>query len=145
MSTPSYPHLLVPLDLGCTTLRNRVIMGSMPTGLEDRFDNYGKLAEFYRERARGGVGLIVTGGISPDRRGWLLPFGGTLNFLGAAWPSSAPVRPDCRPPASPPNAGTRSRCSTAVTASAASSAWRCRSRARKNSPKPYATSGAGSS
>lgn len=80
--TATYPHLLAPLDLGFTTLRNRVIMGSMHTGLEDRFYNYGKLAEFYRERARGGVGLIVTGGISPNRQGWLLPFGGTLNFAG---------------------------------------------------------------
>ena len=76
----SFPHLLAPLDLGFTTLRNRVIMGSMHTGLEDRFYHYGKLAAFYRERARGGVGLIVTGGISPNRQGWLLPFGGTLNF-----------------------------------------------------------------
>ncbi|MGZ8318947.1 MAG: 2,4-dienoyl-CoA reductase FMN-binding domain-containing protein, partial [Telluria sp.] len=83
MHTP-YPHLLAPLDLGFTTLRNRVIMGSMHTGLEDRFYNYGKLAEFYRERARGGVGLIVTGGISPNRQGWLLPFGGTMNFAGDA-------------------------------------------------------------
>ncbi len=82
MTTSSYPHLLAPLDLGFTTLRNRVIMGSMHTGLEDRFYNYGKLAAFYRERARGGVGLIVTGGISPNRQGWLLPFGGTLNFAG---------------------------------------------------------------
>lgn len=80
--TITFPHLLAPLDLGFTTLPNRVIMGSMHTGLEDRFYNYGKLAEFYRERARGGVGLIVTGGISPDRQGWLLPFGGTLNFAG---------------------------------------------------------------
>jgi 2,4-dienoyl-CoA reductase (NADPH2) len=80
MTTPSYPHLLAPLDLGFTTLRNRVIMGSMHTGLEDRFFNFGKLAAFYRERARGGVGLIVTGGFSPNRAGWLLPFGGTLNF-----------------------------------------------------------------
>ena len=78
----TYPHLLAPLDLGFTTLRNRVIMGSMHTGLEDRFYHYGKLAAFYRERARGGVGLIVTGGISPNRQGWLLPFGGTMNFLG---------------------------------------------------------------
>jgi 2,4-dienoyl-CoA reductase (NADPH2) len=77
-----FPHLLAPLDLGFTTLRNRVIMGSMHTGLEDRFYNYGKLAAFYRERAQGGVGLIVTGGISPNRQGWLLPFGGTLNFAG---------------------------------------------------------------
>lgn len=76
----AYPHLLSPLDLGFTTLKNRVVMGSMHTGLEDRFWNYGKLAAFYRERARGGAGLIVTGGIAPNRQGWLLPFGGTLNF-----------------------------------------------------------------
>ena len=82
MTTTAYPHLLAPLDLGFTTLRNRVIMGSMHTGLEDRFYNYGKLAAFYRERARGGVGLIVTGGISPNRQGWLLPAGGTMNFIG---------------------------------------------------------------
>ncbi len=82
ISPTAYPHLLSPLDLGFTTLKNRVIMGSMHTGLEDRFYNYGKLAAFYRERARGGVGLIVTGGISPNRQGWLLPFGGTLNFMG---------------------------------------------------------------
>ena len=82
MTATRYPHLLAPLDLGFTTLRNRVIMGSMHTGLEDRFYNYGKLAAFYRERARGGVGLIVTGGISPNRSGWLLPFGGTLNSIG---------------------------------------------------------------
>ena len=82
MTTQTYPQLLAPLDLGFNTLRNRVIMGSMHTGLEDRFYNYGKLAAFYRERARGGVGLIVTGGISPNRSGWLLPFGGTLNCLG---------------------------------------------------------------
>jgi 2,4-dienoyl-CoA reductase (NADPH2) len=80
MTASTYPHLLAPLNLGFTTLCNRVIMGSMHTGLEDRFFNYGKLAAFYRERARGGVGLIVTGGISPNRSGWLLPFGGTLNF-----------------------------------------------------------------
>ncbi|MBA5636620.1 NADPH-dependent 2,4-dienoyl-CoA reductase [Duganella sp. LX20W] len=80
MTTSSYPHLLAPLDLGFTTLRNRVIMGSMHTGLEDRFFNFGKLAAYYRERARGGVGLIVTGGFSPNRAGWLLPFGGTVNF-----------------------------------------------------------------
>ena len=80
--SPPYPHLLAPLDLGFTTLKNRVIMGSMHTGLEDRFYHYGKLAAFYRERARGGVGLIVTGGIAPNRQGWLLPFGGTLNMAG---------------------------------------------------------------
>lgn len=79
MTPPSYSHLLAPLDLGFTTLRNRVIMGSMHTGLEDRFYNYPKLAAYFRERAKGGAGLIVTGGISPNRSGWLLPFGGTVN------------------------------------------------------------------
>ncbi|MBX9706222.1 MAG: NADPH-dependent 2,4-dienoyl-CoA reductase, partial [Gammaproteobacteria bacterium] len=82
MPNAHFPHLLEPLDLGFTQLRNRVMMGSMHTGLEDRFYNYGKLAAYFKERARGGVGLIVTGGISPNRRGWLLPFGGTMNSLG---------------------------------------------------------------
>jgi 2,4-dienoyl-CoA reductase (NADPH2) len=81
LSRTAHPHLLQPLDLGFTTLRNRVMMGSMHTGLEDRFYNYGKLAAYFRERAKGGVGLIVTGGISPNRQGWLLPFGGTLNSI----------------------------------------------------------------
>jgi len=81
MTTTRHPHLLTPLDLGFTTLKNRVIMGSMHTGLEDRFYNYPKLAAYFAERARGGVGLMVTGGMSPDRRGWLLPFGGTMNHF----------------------------------------------------------------
>jgi len=81
MIITKHPHLLTPLDLGFTTLKNRVIMGSMHTGLEDRFYNYPKLAAYFAERARAGVGLMVTGGISPDRRGWLLPFGGTMNFF----------------------------------------------------------------
>jgi 2,4-dienoyl-CoA reductase (NADPH2) len=82
MSNSHFPNLLQPLDLGFTQLRNRVMMGSMHTGLEDRFYNYPKLAAYFKERAKGGVGLIVTGGISPNRRGWLLPFGGTMNMLG---------------------------------------------------------------
>ncbi|WP_433605602.1 FAD-dependent oxidoreductase [Prescottella agglutinans] len=76
--TSPFPHLLEPLDLGFTTLKNRVIMGSMHTGLEDRAKNTARLAEFYAERARGGVGLIVTGGYAPNRTGWLLPFGAKL-------------------------------------------------------------------
>ena len=72
--TDPYPHLLAPLDLGFTTLRNRVVMGSMHTGLEDRARDTGRLAEYFAERARGGVGLIITGGYAPDRTGWLLPF-----------------------------------------------------------------------
>ncbi|WP_305091965.1 NADPH-dependent 2,4-dienoyl-CoA reductase [Prescottella sp. R16] len=76
--TPSFPHLLSPLDVGPVTLRNRVVMGSMHTGLEDRARNTRRLAAFYAERARGGVGLIVTGGYAPNRTGWLLPFGAKL-------------------------------------------------------------------
>jgi 2,4-dienoyl-CoA reductase (NADPH2) len=70
----NYPNLLSPLDLGFTTLRNRVIMGSMHTGLEDRARDTDKLAAYFAERARGGVGLIITGGYAPNRTGWLLPF-----------------------------------------------------------------------
>jgi 2,4-dienoyl-CoA reductase (NADPH2) len=72
--TNPYPNLLSPLDLGFTMLRNRVIMGSMHTGLEDRARDIDRLAEYFAERARGGVGLIITGGYSPNRTGWLLPF-----------------------------------------------------------------------
>jgi len=78
--TPNpFPHLLAPLDLGFTTLPNRVLMGSMHTGLEDRADDYPKLAAYFAERARGGVGLIVTGGIAPNAAGWTKPFAGTLS------------------------------------------------------------------
>ncbi len=76
----AYPHLLEPLDLGFTTLRNRVLMGSMHTNLEEAKDGFAKLAAFYAERARGGVGLIVTGGISPNLRGRLTPFGSQLSW-----------------------------------------------------------------
>lgn len=64
-----YPHLLEPLDLGFTRLRNRILMGSMHTGLEERPHGFERLAAFYAERARGGVGLIVTGGIGPNAEG----------------------------------------------------------------------------
>lgn len=74
-----YPHIFEPLDLGHTTLKNRIVMGSMHTGLEDRFYNYGKLAAYFAERAKGGVAMMITGGISPNREGWLLPAGGTMN------------------------------------------------------------------
>ena len=74
-----FPHLLAPLDLGFTTLPNRVLMGSMHTGLEDRRDDYPKLAAYFAERARGGVGLIVTGGIAPNAAGWTKPFAGTMS------------------------------------------------------------------
>ncbi|MFN9448938.1 MAG: FAD-dependent oxidoreductase [Rubrivivax sp.] len=79
-----YPHLLAPLDLGFTTLANRVLMGSMHTGLEDSRRNLPALAAFFAERARGGVGLIVTGGFAPNIEGWAKPFAGTLSTSGAA-------------------------------------------------------------
>jgi 2,4-dienoyl-CoA reductase (NADPH2) len=74
-----YPHLLTPLDLGFTQLRNRVLMGSMHTGLEDRMRHVGALAEYFAERARGGVALAITGGYAPNKRGWLLPLGSEMS------------------------------------------------------------------
>jgi 2,4-dienoyl-CoA reductase (NADPH2) len=83
MSHP-YPHLLAPLDLGFTTLRNRVLMGSMHTGLEDSRRHLERLTAYFAERARGEVGLIVTGGYAPNIEGWTKPFAGTLATRGAA-------------------------------------------------------------
>jgi len=73
-----YPHIFAPLDLGFCTLPNRLLMGSMHTGLEDRVWNYDRLAAYFAERARGGVALIVTGGIAPNRRGSLAPLASKL-------------------------------------------------------------------
>jgi 2,4-dienoyl-CoA reductase (NADPH2) len=73
-------RMLEPLDLGFTRLKNRVVMGSMHTGLEEEKGGFDKLAAFYRERALGGVGLIVTGGISPNFRGRLIPNATQLSF-----------------------------------------------------------------
>ncbi|GAC1624780.1 MAG: NADPH-dependent 2,4-dienoyl-CoA reductase [Nevskia sp.] len=82
--TAAYPHLLAPLDLGFTTLKNRVLMGSMHTGLEDSRKHVGRLAAYFAERARGGVGLIVTGGVAPNIAGWTKPLAGTLASHSAA-------------------------------------------------------------
>ncbi|MFT5656577.1 MAG: 2,4-dienoyl-CoA reductase (NADPH2) [Arenicella sp.] len=76
----AYPHLLEPLDLGFTTLKNRSLMGSMHTGMEDRASDFPQLAAYFAERARGGVGLIVTGGFAPNVEGWLAPFGSKLSM-----------------------------------------------------------------
>jgi 2,4-dienoyl-CoA reductase (NADPH2) len=83
MSNTQYPHLLAPLDLGFTTLKNRVLMGSMHTGLEDG-NKHDRLAAYFAERARGEVGLIVTGGYAPNRAGWVKPFAGKLTTSGEA-------------------------------------------------------------
>jgi 2,4-dienoyl-CoA reductase (NADPH2) len=75
----NYPHLFEPLDLGFTTLKNRILMGSMHTGLEESKNGFAKQAAYFAERARGGVGLIVTGGVAPNRAGWTSPFGSKLS------------------------------------------------------------------
>ncbi|RRU24715.1 NADPH-dependent 2,4-dienoyl-CoA reductase [Stenotrophomonas sp. 278] len=82
----AFPHLFSPLDLGFTQLRNRVLMGSMHTGLEDRARDFPRLAAYFAERAAGGVGLIVTGGFAPNVVGWLKPFGGKLSWPWEAGP-----------------------------------------------------------
>ena len=83
MMTPStpYPNLFSPLDLGFTAVRNRILMGSMHTGLEDRARDFPRLAAYFAERAAGGAGMIVTGGFAPNMLGWLKPFAGRM-----AWP-----------------------------------------------------------
>ncbi|MDV2489153.1 NADPH-dependent 2,4-dienoyl-CoA reductase [Acinetobacter johnsonii] len=80
----NYPHLLAPLDLGFTTLKNRVLMGSMHVGLEEVEGGYDRMAAFYAERAAGGVGLIVTGGISPNDHGVTFHAGSKLDTLEEA-------------------------------------------------------------
>lgn len=84
MADQSFPHLFKPLDLGFTTLRNRVLMGSMHTGLEEEKNGYEKMAAYYGERAKGEVALIVTGGIAPNRAGWVSPFAAKLSTQGEA-------------------------------------------------------------
>ena len=74
----SYPHLLAPLDLGFVTLKNRVVMGSMHTGLEEAPDGQARLAAFYAERAQGEAGLIVTGGVAPNHAGRFTEAPGSL-------------------------------------------------------------------
>ncbi|MFV0248047.1 MAG: FAD-dependent oxidoreductase [Tenacibaculum sp.] len=74
-----YKHIFKPLDLGFTTLKNRILMGSMHTGLEEAKNGVHKIATYYAERARGGVGLIVTGGIAPNIQGWTAPFSARMS------------------------------------------------------------------
>ena len=74
-----YPHLLKPLKVGNITLKNRVLMGSMHTGMEEESGGFENMAAYYSARARGGVGLIVTGGIAPNRAGWTMPFSAKLS------------------------------------------------------------------
>ena len=78
MRSDKYPRLSSPISIGPAILKNRIIMGSMHTGFEEEKNGFKKLAEFYEARAKGGVSLIVTGGISPNRSGWLAPFSSKL-------------------------------------------------------------------
>ncbi|MGE6662328.1 FAD-dependent oxidoreductase [Pseudomonas sp. NPDC077408] len=80
----AFPHLLAPLDLGFTTLRNRTLMGSMHTGLEEMPNGFERMAAFFAERARGGVGLIVTGGVGPNEEGSVRAGAAKLSTLGEA-------------------------------------------------------------
>lgn len=74
-----YKHIFQPLDLGFTTLKNRILMGSMHTGLEEEKNGFEKISAYYAERAKGGVGLIVTGGISPNIQGWTAPLSARMS------------------------------------------------------------------
>ena len=74
-----YKHIFEPLDLGFTKLKNRILMGSMHTGLEEEKNGIERIAKYYGERAKGGVGLIVTGGIAPNRQGWTAPFSARMS------------------------------------------------------------------
>lgn len=79
----AFPILNSPLDLGFTTLRNRIMMGSMHTGLEDKYKDYKDFAAYFEARAKGGTALIVTGGFSPNLEGWLFPFASKMTSRSA--------------------------------------------------------------
>ena len=79
-----YPNVFTPLDLGFIKLKNRIIMGSMHTGLEEEQEGFERMAVYYGERAKGEAGLIITGGVAPNRRGWLIPFGAKLSTSSEA-------------------------------------------------------------
>jgi len=119
---PPYPHLLAPLDLGFVKLRNRVLMGSMHTGLEDDPKKFTRLEAYFAERARGGVGLIVTGGFAPNIEGWAAPFSGRLTTRAAA-ARHRPIRLPCTPKAA------TSRCRSCTRAGTAITRWPWRPRA----------------
>jgi hypothetical protein len=118
-SPSPYPQLLAPLDLGFTTLKNRVLMGSMHTGLEEEKNGFERMAAFYAERARGGAGLIVTGGFSPNLAGRVYHFGSQLSF---PWQvrkhrQDRPADPAYRPLRLPPALVAPSRCGADLAAS----------------------------
>ena len=83
MNSEHFPNLFKPLDLGFTQLKNRILMGSMHTGLEEAKNGFERLAAYFAERAAGQVGLMVTGGIAPNRAGWVAPFSARLTNKSA--------------------------------------------------------------
>jgi NADH:flavin oxidoreductase / NADH oxidase family len=100
----AYPHLLSPLDLGFATLPNRVLMGSMHLRLEEAEQGFERMAAFYAARARGGVGLIVTGGFAPDERGRSTPYcsaGRARSAPGSGAPPAGSTAPSSPTAASP--------------------------------------------
>ena len=103
IGTTRYPHVFSPLDLGFTRLKNRILMGSMHTGLEEAENGYARMAEYFAERARGGVAMIITGGIAPNREAGLgaklSPPAESLSFVHAR--SSRPTTPSRRCHCSP--------------------------------------------
>ena len=131
----AYPHLLAPLDLGFTTLHNRVLMGSMHVGLEEAKDGFERMAAFYAERARGGVGLIVTGGIAPNDRGRPMPGGARHDHAGRGRQAQGGHRRPCTRPAA------RSPCRSCTSAATPTtpSWWRpARCKAPINPFRPHA-------
>ena len=92
-TTTDYPRLFQPLDLGFTTIKNRSIMGSMHTGLEEMPDGFERMAAFYAERAAGGIGMIITGGISPNEEGGVAVYDENGNPVFAASKLNTSARP----------------------------------------------------
>jgi 2,4-dienoyl-CoA reductase (NADPH2) len=91
-ATP-YPHLLSPLQVGHLTLKNRTLMGSMHVGLEEQVGPLTNLGAYFRRRAEGGVGLIVTGGFAPNAEGWVKPLAGRLSNRWEAYKHRAVTDP----------------------------------------------------
>ena len=131
----TYPHLLSPLTIGDLTLRNRVVMGSMHTGLEDKLWDMDKLAAYFAERARGEVGLIITGGYAPNKRGWLKPFAAEMTTRLQAMRHQPRHRRRCTTRAVRSRCRSCTRVATATTRSASARRRRSR-RSRPSSPAP---------
>jgi 2,4-dienoyl-CoA reductase (NADPH2) len=139
MTATHYPHLLAPLDLGFTTLRNRTLMGSMHTGLEEKPGGFERMAAYFAERARGGVGLMVTGGIAPNDEGGVYSGAAKLSTAQEAEKHVVVTR-------AVHDAGARSACRSFTpgampTARARSRRARFRRRSTRSNPKSWTKPG----